>query len=347
MAPTARGLLLRRLAGLACALLLTAGHATAATLSVPNQYETIQAALDSCAGGDTVLVEPGTYTGPGNKNLDFHGAGVVLLSAAGAELTVIDCESQGAGLLFHSGEPSTARVEGFTIRNASGGGIVCITAGPSIVDCVIAANSPSGVICNQAAPAISGCILAGNESTGAGGGIYCYSASSPAVVGCVITGNRAATCGGGIYCSTSTPFIASSTISRNAAAQGGGICCHSVSYPIVEQSIVWGNCAATGHEVYLAFGSVVSFNCCAVDDGGVQGIVDYIGRQVSADPRLCGIRSCEDAPTTAGDYALAADSPCLPGASPCNMLIGALDQGCAESPVARTTWGSFKSGFRY
>lgn len=337
-------------AGIAHTLVLTFASVTWSTAeerSVPGEYDTIQAAVDISADGDTVLVAQGTYAGPGNRSIDFNGTDIVLLSVTGAEMTTIDCQSQGAGLLFLSGESSAARIEGFTIRNASAGGIVCINAGPSIVDCVITANSPSGVICNQAAPTISGCVIAGNESGGAGGGIYCYSASSPTVVACVITGNRAATCGGGIYCSTSTPFIVSSTISRNDAAEGGGICCHSASYPTVQRSILWGNCALSGREVYDAFGSVISFTCCAVDNQGVRGVVDYNGRQVFDDPRLCGVASCGSAPTEGGDYTLAADSPCLPGGSPCSMLIGALGSECTETPVAPRTWGSIKGGFRY
>ena len=35
----------------------------------------IQAAIDSCAAGDTVLAAPGTYTGAGNRDIDFHREG--------------------------------------------------------------------------------------------------------------------------------------------------------------------------------------------------------------------------------------------------------------------------------
>ena len=45
-----------------------------ATLVVsPEEYPTIQAAIDDANEGDTVMITPGTYTGPGNRDIDFRG----------------------------------------------------------------------------------------------------------------------------------------------------------------------------------------------------------------------------------------------------------------------------------
>ena len=73
---------------------------------------------------------------------------------------------------------------------------------------------------------------------------------------------------------------------------------------------------------------------------------DTIDGNFSADPLFCN--------PDAGDFTLAADSPCLPGQHPhgddCG-LIGALGQGCASSTevpdpsVLPTTWGVVKSLF--
>ena len=47
---------------------------------VPDEYATIQAAIDAAENDDIVIVEPNTYTGAGNKNLDFGGRAITVRS---------------------------------------------------------------------------------------------------------------------------------------------------------------------------------------------------------------------------------------------------------------------------
>ncbi len=133
-------------------LLLTAAYllipsTKAATLRVPSQYWRIQAAINASVNGDTVLVADGVYAGSGNKNLDFSGKAIVVMSDNGAENCIIDCENDGRGFYFHSSEDTNSVLKGFTVRNGRtypGGGIFCNCSSPKITDCVLKDNVAVG-----------------------------------------------------------------------------------------------------------------------------------------------------------------------------------------------------------
>ncbi|HWN81218.1 MAG TPA: hypothetical protein VNM87_03910, partial [Candidatus Udaeobacter sp.] len=89
---------------LALVLILVAGPAGATTIHVPGNFPAIQPAIDSAAPGDTVLVSAGTYNGPANRNLNFNGKDIVLLSSGGPAATIIDCEQLGRGITLTNNE---------------------------------------------------------------------------------------------------------------------------------------------------------------------------------------------------------------------------------------------------
>ena len=203
------------------------------TFRVPDDYETIQEAINSAGDGDTVLVANGIYTGEGNKDIDFMGKTITVRSENGADVTIIDCEGSGRGFFFGNGEGTNSILDGFTITNGfcddHGGGIYCCGSSPTITNCAII----------------------GNRATGCGGGIKCCDFSSPAITNCTIVENRA-TYGGGIECYlSSSPTIINCTISRNSAVYGGGIECCENSSPTIVNSILWFNGAPNGAEIAL------------------------------------------------------------------------------------------------
>jgi hypothetical protein len=172
--------------------------ASGTTLLVPGQYPTIQAGINAASSGDTVLIASGTYIGTGNKNLNFGGQDIVVMSEYGPKHCIIDCQNSGRGAYFYSGETNAAVLKGITIKNGSstyGGGINISGASPTIERCIVAYNSASGSY---------------------GGGIY-ITGGDPVITQCTIVLNGS-TYGGAIYLTNSYAIINSCIIANNTAS---------------------------------------------------------------------------------------------------------------------------------
>ena len=96
--------------------LLAAHAAGAATLRVPEDYATINAAIDVAAAGDSILVGPGTWKSEtrslwvcGNfltrRSVMFLKPGLTIIGTAGAAATILD----GGVVLRHPQRGSTSR----------------------------------------------------------------------------------------------------------------------------------------------------------------------------------------------------------------------------------------------
>src|SRR5262245_13327095 len=116
-------------AAVVAAMCVASGGALAANLRVPQQFPTIQAALNAASDGDTVIVAPGTYV----ENL-FISRPVTLRSSGGAETTTIDGGGSQPVIVAIGTGAEAVTIAGFTITNGfnsftSGGGIIAAAGG--------------------------------------------------------------------------------------------------------------------------------------------------------------------------------------------------------------------------
>src|SRR5262245_6283744 len=153
-----------------------------ATIRVPADQPTIQAGIDAAADGDLVLVAPGVYTGPGNRDLGLRGKRITVQAAHGLQPVVVDCQASPAdphrAFFFHEGEDARTVVEGFTLINGfagslanRGGGVLCVGSSPTLRDCTLeGCGSVMGgaIACVDAAPVFLRCTLRANEASAGG-----------------------------------------------------------------------------------------------------------------------------------------------------------------------------------
>ncbi|MCK4856405.1 MAG: right-handed parallel beta-helix repeat-containing protein, partial [candidate division Zixibacteria bacterium] len=173
----------------------------ATVIHVPSEQPTIQAGIDAAVDGDTVLVANGTYTGGGNRDIDFTGKQVLVMSASGAQVTTIDCEGSAMeshiAFSFHSSETRQTIIDGFTITGAyvtdlwsDSGAVRCYSSSPTIRNCVITGNACTGVrSIRDSSPRLENCIISANGQHGIHVANLVWPISGLEMYGCTVWGN--------------------------------------------------------------------------------------------------------------------------------------------------------------
>ncbi len=232
---------------------------------VPDDYPTIQEAIEAAQDGDRVVVRPGTYV----ENIDFLGKAITVLGEEGRDDTTIDGSlpddpDHGSTVIFITGEGPDSVLEGFTIENGSGsfhgdppqgtngGGIYCYRASPKIlcnrIRYNITPDGGGGLYCFEGKPHLEENIIERNTAYGGAG--ICYELSSGRIIDNTINNNEALDDGGGIICSKSYPLIRDNVISYNNSWNwAAGIGCWHAAPVIIDNDII-GNWGGSGAGIY-------------------------------------------------------------------------------------------------
>lgn len=227
MRASARPSLTRVSASTLMALAAASSAVSAADLLVPQQFPSIQAAINSAVNGDTILVSPGTYT-----PINFHGKSITLRSVAGPSVTTINGGGTAGYVVTFSKPPSRSetgrsRLDGFTITGAaaplSGGGPV-----------------GGGIRIDRTSPIITNSIIANNQ--GLFGGGLSVTGGNPEIIRSTFSGNRANS-GGGLYAESSNIILTAVRFDGNSAVIDGGGLVIAGGRITLRDSVLTGNLA--------------------------------------------------------------------------------------------------------
>ncbi len=285
--------------------------------------KTIQAAVNACeaARNDIVTCAQGTYTGDGNRDIDFHGKTITVRSTNPKDpnvvaATIIDCNGSPSAphraFYLHSGEGPASAISGLTITNGIwtdehpgefpgpiGGGILCYFSAPAISDCVIRnclAFNGGGIYC-AGNPKITNCSISNCAASryGGGGGICIFPAGRPTLTDCIIF-NNTALMGGGMCCGgSSSPTITGCAIYNNfSISSGGGLYCVSKFYCMISSSLTITNCAIFNNAGGRG-GGIKCYNCdlkltnCNITGNSAR---IYAGGAISSNGSNVAIANC-------------------------------------------------------
>jgi len=311
-------------------------------------YRTIQEALTAARSIDVVVIQPGTYTGPGNRNLAFANTSPTVMGAGSRDDTVIDCGGTGRGFyidgssspvienlvitggdtlrgagMYLEGSSVTIRNVRFVANEASygGGGVYSRNGSPVLEDVLFNDNSSNveggGMTCVSSDATLDGVTFLRNGAYGSGGGLACVF-SSPEISNCVFLDNYAVF-GGGVFCGESSPTITSCTFVENEGSQGSAVCAQDDSTPEIRYTII--AFGQPGDGIFCDGSSPYTTLSCVFGNGTLNEICgSYTTSMLYEDPLLCDVQY--------EDLTLRADSPCLPENNEWGVRMGAFGEGC-------------------
>lgn len=304
-------------------------------------FPTIQDGINAAANGDTLSLADGTFTGPGNRNLDYLGKSITVMGRSGdPDLAIIDCQGSlgdpQRGFHFQGEEASFSILRDITVTNgdvAGDGGAILCESSPTIINCVFRQNHAqrgAAIFCDGGSPTVRESFFTQNEGRGQAGGMAFF-ASEAIVRDCTFTLNWGGMGSALFLPDSSSVTVEGSTLTmNNCSLDKGMIAVDGNSRLNLDRTII----SHGNHHAVRCYdqGQITLADCNVfgnLDSDYSVSIYTQKGKDgnISADPRYCD--------AAGGDLDIRADSPCTEVNAWNGQLIGAHDVGC-EAP----TWFS-------
>ena len=214
-----------------------------ASLMVPQEFSTMQAAIDAAPNNGIIIVGPGTYIGA----INARGKAVKIHALFGPAVTVIDGASVNVSLVtFNSNEGPATVFSGFTVRRGVrgtpvvpgspflvGGGIFVSGSSPTITNCVIEqcrGQFGAGIYLFNSSAVLRECAIISNTAVEYGGGVQGFRCVLT-LENCQVINNVSGIAGGGMHLAGGQNRLIDCAILDNATlGSGGGVSWDSDSY---------------------------------------------------------------------------------------------------------------------
>ncbi|MCF7911307.1 MAG: DUF1565 domain-containing protein [Candidatus Cloacimonetes bacterium] len=231
------------------------------TFYVPEDYTTIQGAIDAVENGDVIILSPGTYF----ENIDYNGKQITVSSLfyetsdpQYISETVIDGGGNDCVVRMLGVSGYSSGLSGLTLTNGNyshGGGIYLWGSPVHLSDLVITGNvavDGAGIHCDWSMGVfIDNVTITNNESSDDGGGIYIdYSAVT---VNNSMISNNIGNNGGGIYIDDGVLNMNNDTVCYNLAERGGGIYIEGSDSNINEVKIQGNHATISGGGIHIQY----------------------------------------------------------------------------------------------
>lgn len=231
--------------------------------SMESPFATIQEALNAAQSGDTLILNPGIYTGPGNYNINPGGLLLTIQSTNPEDFdviseTIIDPNFSGHAFIFQNNEDPNFLLYGLTFRN-------------TWTDQEDDPPHGSAVFCSESSPTIRFCVFQNCDADGGWGGAFYGQFSRSRFEHCLFFGNKARYGGALAVNLESQIHIDHCTIAGNQAFfNGGGLLCAFDSSVTINHSLVFFNrleiTENKGHQISVRNSSCTASYSCISDE---------------------------------------------------------------------------------